>query len=100
MLAAGHEPQTEASAVQHKGDKDKRDKRQQHEPVEFKSADIHQESLFLSDILNLRGNIVGILGSVYRLDDNGCRCDAEHIKCSTDNGLVSLEVYAGYRKQC
>ena len=33
MLTAGHEPQTEASTVQHKGNKDKRDKRSDEKPL-------------------------------------------------------------------
>ena len=99
MLAAGHQAKTEASAVQHERNEYKSDQRKQHEPVEFKAADIHEERLLLRNILDLGRNVVGIFCGVDSLDDNGSCCDAEHIQSCTDDGLVCLEVYAGDRKQ-
>ena len=99
MLAACHEPQTEAGAVEHERNEEQCDKRQQHEPVELKAADVHKECFFLSDILYLRGDIVGVFCGVYGLDDDRCRRNTEQIQRSADDGLVGLEVYTRHRQQ-
>ena len=99
MLAAGHQAQAEAGLVQRHIGKHERNKRHEHEPVEFKRADGYQQRTLCAAVLHDGRNIVGVGSGVDGLDDNGCAGGAEQVQRRADEGLVGLEVDARHSKQ-
>ena len=99
MLTAGHQAETEFGFVEHHGYHDHGNHRNQHEPVELKALDVHDEHLSCADVFDLRGVVIRIGGGVDGLDKNRGGGGAQQVQGRTDQGLVRLEVDAGHAQQ-
>ena len=99
MLAAGHETQSEARFVKRDIRADEQNGGNEHEPVELKAPDVHNERLLRLDILNNGGNVVRVRCGVDCLNNDRCGGCSENVERRSDDCLIRLEADAGNGKQ-
>ena len=92
MLAAGSQPQAKPGLVQQHIGHNQQHKGHQHEPVEFKIAQPHQQQILGLGVADIGGDIVAAGGcGVDGLHSHGSSGGSQHIHSRTGDGLIRPE---------